>query len=346
MPKICIDSLKKDFGNGILVLNDFSFSSTENEFIVIVGPSGCGKSTLLRIIAGLETPSGGTVKIDDIDITYMEPKLRDVSMVFQNYALYPHMTVYDNLAFPLKLKGVNRKVIKEKVSKVAASLNLEMVLKRKPNTLSGGQRQRVAIGRAIIREPKIFLFDEPLSNLDAALKETTRKELTSLHKKVGAIFLYVTHDQLEAMSMGDRIIVMNEGEIQQIDTPINIYENPKNLFVAKFIGTPKINTIDRKIYNYITGKNLELENVDICIRPEYLSVEKTDVKQTASGIVKSIEILGKDVCISVDYQNHGIIIVCLSQKNFDFNLKVGDCVVCSAAYDKILFFDKNSGNRV
>jgi multiple sugar transport system ATP-binding protein len=228
-------------------IEDISFTVHDKEFMVIVGPSGCGKSTLLRMIAGLEEISSGTLAIDGIRMNELSPKDRDIAMVFQNYALYPHMTVYDNMAFGLKLKNHSKSEIKERVMHTARLLEIEDELFRKPKTLSGGQRQRVAIGRAIVRRPKVFLFDEPLSNLDAKLRSQMRIELQKLHREINATMIYVTHDQTEAMTLGHRIAVLNKGKLMQLDTPLQLYNNPSNKFVAGFIGSPAMNFIEGNI---------------------------------------------------------------------------------------------------
>src|SRR5450432_921954 len=228
---------------GSKAIDDISFTVHDKEFMVIVGPSGCGKSTLLRMIAGLEEISDGTLRINDKKINDLSPRDRDISMVFQNYALYPHMTVYDNLAFGLRLRHVSKSDIKKQVLQTAELLEIGDELYRKPKTLSGGQRQRVAIGRAIIRRPKVFLFDEPLSNLDAKLRSQMRIELQKLHREINATMIYVTHDQTEAMTLGNRIAVLNKGKLMQLDTPLHLYRNPNNRFVAGFIGSPTMNFI-------------------------------------------------------------------------------------------------------
>ena len=228
----------------VKAVNDFSIDIKDKEFIVFVGPSGCGKSTTLRMIAGLEKITAGDLFIGDTLVNDVEPKDRDIAMVFQNYALYPHMTVYENLAFGLRNRHVPEDVIKEKVLEAAKILDIEEYLDRKPKAMSGGQRQRVALGRAIVRDPKVFLLDEPLSNLDAKLRAQMRTEITKLHKKLKTTFIYVTHDQVEAMTMGSRIVVMKLGYTQQIDTPMNLYNHPANKFVAGFIGTPQMNFFD------------------------------------------------------------------------------------------------------
>ena len=240
MANVNFDHVVKKFGD-VVAVNDLSFNLEDKEFLVLVGPSGCGKTTALRCLAGLEEMTSGEIRIDDKVVNDVAPKDRDIAMVFQSYALYPHMTVFDNMAFGLKLRKVPKDEIKRKVEEAAKVLNIEMLLNRKPKELSGGQRQRVAVGRAIVREPKVFLFDEPLSNLDAKLRVQMRTEITKLHQRLQTTFIYVTHDQMEAMTMGTRIAVLNHGVLQQIDTPQTLYDKPKNLFVAGFIGSPAMN---------------------------------------------------------------------------------------------------------
>lgn len=241
MASVRLEQVYKQYNNGFLAVKDFNLDIDNNEFVVLVGPSGCGKSTTLRMIAGLEEITSGSIFIDDVLVNDVEPKDRNVAMVFQNYALYPHMTVYENMGLGLKIKKVKKPDIKKRVMEAAEILGLTDFLKKKPRTLSGGQRQRVALGRAIVREPKVFLLDEPLSNLDAKLRSKMRTEIIKLHLKLATTFVYVTHDQVEAMTMGTKIVVMKDGEIQQIDTPQNIYEKPRNIFVAGFIGSPEMN---------------------------------------------------------------------------------------------------------
>ncbi|HTX53625.1 MAG TPA: sn-glycerol-3-phosphate ABC transporter ATP-binding protein UgpC [Candidatus Baltobacteraceae bacterium] len=245
MAKVVIENLLKIFpeksGPGVRAVNAINLTVEDREFMVLVGPSGCGKSTTLRMIAGLEEIDGGTIAIDGRVVNRVPPKDRDIAMVFQNYALYPHMTVFDNLAFGLKLRHLPRAEIAARVQTAAAQLGLEGCLERKPKALSGGQRQRVALGRAIVRQPKVFLFDEPLSNLDAKMRVSTRTEIAKLHDRLGATMIYVTHDQVEAMTMGDRICVMKDGDIMQVAEPLTLYNQPANLFVAGFIGSPPMN---------------------------------------------------------------------------------------------------------
>ena len=271
-------------------VNDFCLEVPDGEFLVLVGPSGCGKSTTLRMVAGLETPTSGEVLIGGKDVTNLPPKDRDIAMVFQNYALYPHMTVAENLGFALKLRGTPKAEIARRVDEVAETLGLKDYLKRLPKALSGGQRQRVALGRAIVRQPAVFLFDEPLSNLDAKMRVEMRSEIVRLHHRLGCTMLYVTHDQTEAMTMGDRIVVMNAGEVQQVDAPMNVYEKPANPFVASFIGTPPMNlfpagTIDK---DRITG-----------LRPEHIAVEPEESGKGIEAVVDIVEPLGSETLVHV-----------------------------------------------
>ena len=244
MASVSLREIYKKYAGGVIAVSDFNIEIKDKEFIILVGPSGCGKSTTLRMIAGLEEISEGELYIGDRLVNDIAPKDRDIAMVFQNYALYPHMTVFENMAFGLKLRKVPKDEIARKVEEAARILDIAHLLDRKPKALSGGQRQRVALGRAIVREPQVFLLDEPLSNLDAKLRAQMRTEISKLHKKLGTTFIYVTHDQTEAMTMGDRIVVMKDGYIQQIDTPTNLYNSPVNQFVAGFIGSPQMNFID------------------------------------------------------------------------------------------------------
>ena len=241
MARIALDHVEKTYGGGVKALDDLNLEVREGEFMVLVGPSGCGKSTALRSIAGLEEITGGTISIGERVVNDLPPKDRDIAMVFQNYALYPHMTVADNLAFGLKLRHTPKDEIKRRVNEAAAMLGLEPYLARKPAALSGGQRQRVAMGRAIVREPAAFLMDEPLSNLDAKLRVSMRASLNQLHERLGTTTVYVTHDQVEAMTLGDQVCVLRDGQLQQVDTPQTLFDSPVNLFVAGFIGSPAMN---------------------------------------------------------------------------------------------------------
>ena len=247
MASVKLTDVKKVYDNNVTAVHDFNLDIKDKEFVVFVGPSGCGKSTTLRMIAGLEDISGGTVEIDGVVVNDLQPKDRDIAMVFQNYALYPHMTVYDNIAFSLRLKKMPEDEIYEKVTNAAEILGITQYLTRKPRALSGGQRQRVAIGRAMVRQSKVFLMDEPLSNLDAKLRNQMRAEIILLRQKLDTTFIYVTHDQTEAMTLGDRIVIMRDGIIEQVGTPMEVFEMPRNIFVAEFIGAPKMNMIETRL---------------------------------------------------------------------------------------------------
>lgn len=284
MASLELKNIYKVYPSGVTAVTDFNLDIEDKEFIVFVGPSGCGKSTTLRMIAGLEEISSGELYIGGTLVNNLAPKDRDIAMVFQNYALYPHMTVYDNMAFGLKLRKVPKPEIDQRVKEAARILGLEMYLSRKPKALSGGQRQRVALGRAIVREPKVFLLDEPLSNLDAKLRAQMRTEITKLHNRLATTFIYVTHDQIEAMTMGTRIVVMKDGFMQQVDAPLNLYDYPVNQFVAGFIGTPQMNFFDAKLVGS-NGKvfvefgpdkvELPKEKVDLIVGlDKYLNTDK------------------------------------------------------------------------
>ena len=287
MTTVVLDSVRKSFGS-LDVMKGVDLTIEAGEFCVFVGPSGCGKSTLLRIISGLETSSSGKVFIDGKDVTDAEPSQRGIAMVFQSYALYPHLTVAENIGFGLSLAKRPKAEIAEKVKQTADILQLSHLLDRKPKALSGGQRQRVAIGRAIIRNPKVFLFDEPLSNLDASLRSQMRIELTELHAKLGATMIYVTHDQVEAMTMADKIVVLNGGTIEQVGTPMTLYNNPTTPFVAGFIGSPKMNLFEGAVAKREGCRTYG-------IRPEHISLSTTDGKWR--GVVRHIERLGADTVV-------------------------------------------------
>ena len=264
MAEVILKNVSKSYDGRFNTVKNVNLTISDREFVVLVGPSGCGKSTTLRMIAGLEEITSGEITINGKVINDISPKDRDIAMVFQNYALYPHMTVFENIAFGLKLRKFSKVEIKERVTEAAKVLDLVEFLDRKPKTLSGGQRQRVAVGRAIVRKPKVFLFDEPLSNLDAKLRVQMRTEIARLHKKLNATIIYVTHDQIEAMTMGSKIVVMNEGIVQQVGSPLNLYEEPVNKFVAGFIGSPAMNFIDADVLEG-NGINLKLHNSDISL---------------------------------------------------------------------------------
>ncbi len=345
MSKITIKNLEKSFNNNKVIKN-FNINISDGEFIVLVGPSGCGKSTLLRMISGLESIDQGEIYLDTKLINNLIPSKREIAMVFQSYALYPHMNVFENMSFGLKMEKIPKNEIHDKVKSAAATLQIEDLLERKPKQLSGGQRQRVAIGRAITRNPKVFLFDEPLSNLDAALRSEMRVEISKLHKKLKSNIIYVTHDQIEAMTLADRIVVLNNGIIEQFGTPNDIYSDPNNIFVAEFIGSPKMNIIkinkDQIINsntielfkNKITFENFEFKDeIYLGVRPENISIKddheiKLDVK------VDLIENLGFEKIIYTKISGNEIIIK--SSENV-----TGQSSKISFSKDKVLFFDKS-----
>ncbi len=313
MARVELRNVRKVYPGGVVAVTDASLSVEDKEFVVLVGPSGCGKSTMLRMIAGLEEVSSGEVEIGDRVVNDVPPKDRDIAMVFQNYALYPHMTVFKNMAFGLMLRKVPKPEIKKRVGEAARILGIEALLDRKPKALSGGERQRVAVGRAIVRDPAVFLFDEPLSNLDAKLRVQMRAEISKLHNRLQTTMIYVTHDQVEAMSMGDRIVVMLDGEIQQVATPTDLYKKPVNKFVAGFIGNPPMNFCDGRLvgedgslhFHSATGgvdlkvtpahydalRNHIDEDIVFGIRPENLLENKTQVPVAGRSITANVEVV-------------------------------------------------------
>ncbi len=318
-----LKQVKKQFG-AVQVIKGIDLAIRQGEFVVFVGPSGCGKSTLLRLIAGLETMDGGSLHLDGRDITALPSSKRDLAMVFQSYALYPHMSVYDNMSFALTLAKVEKSVVDEKVRRAAKILNLEPYLERQPKDLSGGQRQRVAIGRAIVRAPKVFLFDEPLSNLDAALRGQTRVEIARLHRDLGATTVYVTHDQVEAMTLADRVVVLRDGLIEQVGTPLELYDKPANQFVAQFIGTPRMNVVPQ-------GNLPQMQQAFavpvpeggfIGLRPESLSIAPAGQGQL-QGKVDLVEALGAETLVYIT-SHHGAQIV--ARQNTRTQVRVGDDV--------------------
>src|SRR5215472_5780173 len=328
MGSIQLKDVRKAFG-AVNVINDVTLNIENGEFAVFVGPSGCGKSTLLRLIAGLEDVTSGQVLIDAKDMTNVGPSQRGLAMVFQSYALYPHMSVRGNIAFALKMAGQSADVIEQKVRKAASTLNLTDYLDRKPRQLSGGQRQRVAIGRAIVREPKAFLFDEPLSNLDAALRVQMRLEVTKLQRQLATTAIYVTHDQVEAMTMADRIVVLNAGNIEQYGSPLELYDRPANLFVAGFIGSPRMNFLNG-------GTAGEYGAATIGIRPEHLAVNA--MENGWDGTVSAAEHLGSDTFIYVDADARGTLTArCIGE----MRLKAGDHVRLSPDPARLHRFDKD-----
>jgi len=326
MGQITLQGVRKSFGP-VNIIKDANLDIEDGSFVVFVGPSGCGKTTLLRLIAGLEDVTGGQILIDGKNVVDVPPAKRGLSMVFQSYALYPHMSVRGNIAFGLKMAGLPRPDIDRKVEAAAATLNLTPYLDRKPRDLSGGQRQRVAIGRAIVREPKAFLFDEPLSNLDAALRVQMRMEVTKLQKQLGTTAIYVTHDQVEAMTMADKIVVLNAGHIEQHGSPLELYERPANLFVAGFIGSPKM--------NFITGESAnEHGAATIGVRPEHLKVERDG--EGWQGTVAVAEHLGSDTFLHVDVGPLGTV---TARYVGELGLRPGDHVSLSPEPSRIHRFD-------
>ncbi len=362
MAQIELKKLSKTFDNDVKVITDLDLEIIDGEFLVLVGPSGCGKSTTLRLIAGLETITDGEVYIGNKLVNNIAPKDRDISMVFQNYALYPHMTVFDNMAFGLKLRKYKKTEIQKLVKEAADVLELGDLLKRKPKQLSGGQRQRVALGRAIVRKPSVFLFDEPLSNLDAKLRVQMRTEIKKLHKTLKTTMVYVTHDQTEAMTMGDRIAVMKDGIIHQLDTPLNVYSNPVNKFVAGFIGSPAMNFINVKINDNsieIEGEDINIpltenqkkllqsynnQNITMGIRPEDISLIKNS-KQSVEMKLKCniIEPMGHEALLYLNIANSEII-----GKTNDYSpeLEKMDNLKVYFNMEKVLFFDVEIGERI
>ncbi len=334
------------------VIDDVSLEIYDKEFLVLVGASGCGKSTILRMIAGLEDITEGQIYIDSIRVNHIHPKDRDVAFVFQSYALYPHMSVFENIAFPLKMRKCSKEEINTKVKAVAKTLDLEELLERKPKQLSGGQRQRVALGRAIIREPKAFLMDEPLSNLDAKLRVQMRSEIKKLHEKLKTTFIYVTHDQTEALTMGDRIAVVNQGKIQQVDTPENVYNYPKNTFVGGFLGSPGMNFIpahvnEEKIqvneafFTLNSSQREKLkghEKIILGIRPENMNNPKGDIEFTAK--VQNTELLGSEKNVYFNINNSKCCAKVMATEPIDHE------IVLKIDTNNILFFDSQTLLRI
>lgn len=363
MSSIKFTDVNKIYDNGFHAVKDFNLEIKDNEFVVFVGPSGCGKSTTLRMLAGLEDISSGKIEIDNKVINDVEPKDRNIAMVFQNYALYPHMTVYDNMAYALKNQKMDKNIIEEKITSASKMLQIEEYLDRKPSQLSGGQNQRVALGRAMVRNPKVFLMDEPLSNLDAKLRTQMRTEINKLHKDLNTTFIYVTHDQTEAMTLGDRIVVMNKGVIQQVDTPVNLYDNPINEFVAGFIGSPRINIINMKLKNegsHINGfvgnqkvkipevlskqlENYNKDSVNIAIRPEHIYIENyTEEVIHLDTKIEVVESLGSEKVVYTSCENNEIII--RDFMNLDYEL--GSTIEIYLNAKKSFLFDPETGNKI
>lgn len=371
MQSVVLQGIRKVFDDGTVAVHGADISVEEGEFLVLVGPSGCGKSTTLRMIAGLETITAGSLYIDDNLVNDVAPKDRNIAMVFQNYALYPHMSVFDNMAFGLKLRKYPKQEIKERVGQAADILGLKDILEKKPKALSGGQRQRVAVGRAIVRHPRVFLFDEPLSNLDAKLRVQMRMEISKLHRQLGATMVYVTHDQVEAMTMGDRIVVMKDGFIEQIDTPIDLYDHPVNRFVAGFIGSPSMNFLEGSLQQNDSltfreaddGLSIVLSDerksslgeyvdrpVTLGIRPEDISVSRTDSSDGSNFTDKAVielkveflEPMGNEIILHASSNAHQLVARVAPQELPE----PGQIVRLAFARSKFHFFDHESGKSL
>ena len=364
MASLSLKNINKTYPNGFVAVHDFNLEIEDKEFIIFVGPSGCGKSTTLRMIAGLEEITSGELWIGDKMVNDVEPKDRDIAMVFQNYALYPHMSVYDNMAFGLKLRKTPKDKIDKLVHEAAKILDIEHLLDRKPKALSGGQRQRVAMGRAIVRNPKVFLMDEPLSNLDAKLRVQMRIEISKLHQRLETTIIYVTHDQTEALTLGTRIVVMKDGVVQQVDAPIDLYQRPKNLFVAGFIGSPQMNFIESKVVKsgsdvmlmfgshsiklpenkaqILLDKGYENKTVIMGIRPEDIKDEEIFINSTPDGVIeatiKVYEMLGAEVFLYFSIDQFELTV----RVNPRTNARPGDTIKLAFYVSKIYVFDKET----
>ena len=355
MPQIVLDQVRKSYGD-VEVVKELSLTIEHGEFVVLVGPSGCGKSTTLRMVAGLEDVSAGTIRIGDKDVTHLEPKDRNIAMVFQNYALYPHKTVYDNLAFGLRMRKAPASEIAQQVKWAADVLGIEHLLDRKPRQLSGGQMQRVSLGRALVRRPDAFLLDEPLSNLDAKLRVHMREEIGALHKRVDTSMVYVTHDQVEAMTLGDRIVVMHQGYVQQVGTPLEVYDHPRNRFVAGFIGAPEMNFVEGEVAQIdglpvfqAPGLRVSLPaerwgrvqgSVVLGVRPEHLSIQ--DAGEIAAR-VNLIEQLGAQTLLLCDV-GEGIRLRVLSGREDRMRSDMPCRITVNT--QKVHLFDRSSGNSL
>ena len=362
MATVGLQHLRKVYPNGFVGVADATFDVSDGELLVLVGPSGCGKSTLLRMIAGLESISSGSLKIGDREVNNVSPKDRDIAMVFQNYALYPHMTVAENLSFGLKLRGQDKDSIAARVSEAATMLELDKLLDLRPAVLSGGQRQRVALGRALVRQPQVFLLDEPLSNLDAKLRMSMRVEISRLHRRLGATMIYVTHDQIEAMTLGQRIVVLKDGEIQQIDTPMNLYSRPANLFVATFLGSPGMNVLrgrllddDGLALDLGSGARVPLNGAQIPaawlgreivigVRPEHLlPADGAASGSSFSPVVEVVEPVGNEVFL---YLRHGPLTLVTRSSPQHHLVAPGDQLALTVALPHLHFFDPESALRL
>ncbi len=363
MAEVQLQNLEKRYDNDAHAVKGVTLAARDGEFVVLVGPSGCGKTTTLRMVAGLEEITSGDLLIDGVRMNDREPKDRDVAMVFQNYALYPHMTVFENMAFPLKMRKVPKAEIKTQVEAAAKLLGIDHHLKKKPKELSGGERQRVAVGRAIVRKPKVFLFDEPLSNLDAALRTQMRAELKRIQRNLGATMLYVTHDQVEAMTMGDKIAVMNKGKLEQFGTPSEIYEHPASVFVARFLGSPAMNVLPGGIINelsdsYFVSDKFKLKlntqrqdgNVYLGIRPEAIILDRDyNGMDSIAGKLILIEPIGSVTHYYIEQSDafSGTFVASVPHgKTPADNVALGDSVTFRIPSEAIHLFDRESGKRI
>ena len=368
MATVKLTNVKKIYGKDTVAVQDFNLDIADKEFIVFVGPSGCGKSTTLRMIAGLEDISEGTIEIDGVVVNDLQPRDRDIAMVFQNYALYPHLTVFENMAFPLRLKKMPQKEVYERVTNAAEILGITEYLTRKPRALSGGQRQRVAIGRAMVRDSKVFLMDEPLSNLDAKLRNQMRAEIILLRKKIDTTYIYVTHDQTEAMTLGDRIVIMKDGFVQQVGTPVEVFDMPINLFVAEFIGAPKMNIFKTNLVKEngkyfvtpygakieVTGKKAELlakKNVAagevlLGVRPEHLTLTTKDDPAAIPCTITVNEMMGSELHLHVVEENGDKLIVRIPTVSLSDeqrkNMVYGQTIYVTCEGKVMHFFDEKS----
>jgi multiple sugar transport system ATP-binding protein len=351
MASLKLKNIKKTYDGKKFIIKGIDLEIKDKEFMIFVGPSGCGKSTMLRMIAGLEEITDGELYINDELVNDFSPQKRKTAMVFQSYALYPHMTIYDNIAFSLKLKKEKPEVIKKKVEQVSKILDLDEYLKRKPSELSGGQNQRVAIGRAIIREPNVLLFDEPLSNLDAKLRNRMRFEISKLRKNLDSTFVYVTHDQIEAMTLADRIVVFNEGHIQQLGTPMDLYNTPSNLFVAGFIGSPQINSFEGKLegtifkhelFSFDIGRTLSNKEIIFAIRSEHIDITNDD-KYDIEGEVTLVETLGNETILWIENSLYDFKV---RLNTPDHTIKNGDKLKFNFQKENIHIFNKETEERI
>ncbi|MCG8500087.1 MAG: sn-glycerol-3-phosphate ABC transporter ATP-binding protein UgpC [Firmicutes bacterium] len=368
MASLKLKNVYKTYAGGVTAVSDFNLDIEDKEFLILVGPSGCGKSTTLRMIAGLEEITEGELYIEDQLVNDVAPKDRDIAMVFQNYALYPHMTVFENMAFGLKLRKTPKDEIKRRVHEAAKILDIEHLLDRKPKALSGGQRQRVALGRAIVREPKVFLMDEPLSNLDAKLRVQMRTEISKLHQRLQTTFIYVTHDQTEALTMGTRIVVMKDGFIQQVDSPTTLYNKPTNMFVAGFIGSPQMNFVNAKVekrddgiwlvfgkntLKLPEGKSKKLEGTEYIgkevamgLRPEHVHDEENYIASLPDDIVEAnvevTEMLGSETYLYLTVEGHNF----TAKVHPRTTAKPGDTIQVAFEMSKVHLFDKDTERTI